>query len=63
MTFETYPEGSPFNTQEWIEFLKNEAEKSGMSFSSYIAYLTQATEEEYRILEKTFITKYKKKNG
>ena len=63
MTIENLPENSPFNTQEWIEFLREEAEIRGLNYSSFVEFLGNSQNKEYQSLQEKFIKKYREKHG
>ena len=63
MTIEDLPENSPFNTQEWIEFLHEEAKAKGLSYFNLVEILSKCSAEEYQAFQKKFIKKYKEKYG
>lgn len=64
MTIENQPEGSPFNTPEWIEFLREEAQAKQLSLLEFIQSLSKITKADKDLLEKRFMDNYnKEKNG
>jgi len=52
MTIEDLPENSPFNTQEWIEFLHEEAKAKGLSYFNLVEILSKCSAEEYQAFQK-----------
>lgn len=64
MTIENHPEGSPFNTPAWIEFLREEARLKNLTLLEFIQSLAKIKKGEKDLLEKRFMNNInKEKNG
>lgn len=60
MTIENHPEGSPFNTPAWIEFLREEARLKNLTLLEFIQSLAKIKKGEKDLLEKRFMNNINK---